>query len=78
MRKVLAWLFSALALALALAACVVTLVSLAHSDQWWVQVLNFPRLLTLIAMTLIALGCIAFTRKWRGVLVVVFAASGAL
>ena len=74
MRKALAWLFSALALA----ACVVTLVSLAHSDQWWVQVLNFPRLLTVIAMALIAMGCIAFTRKWRGVLLVMLAASAAL
>ena len=74
MRKALAWLF----LALALIALVVTLVSLIHSDQWWVQVLGFPRLLCLIAIALVALGCIAFVRRWRAVLLVLLAASAGL
>ena len=74
MRRALAWLFSALALT----AAVVTLVSVVHSDQWWVQVLNFPRLLSMIAIALIALGCISFARRWRAVPVVLLAASACL
>ena len=73
-RKALAWLF----LALALIAAFVTLVSLVHSNQWWVQVLNFPRLLSLIVIALIALGCIAFARRWRPVLLVLLIASAAV
>ncbi|RZL29543.1 MAG: endonuclease/exonuclease/phosphatase family protein [Sphingomonas sp.] len=73
-RKALGWLF----LALALIASLVTLVSVVHSNQWWVQILNFPRLLSLIAIALIALGCVAFARQWRPVLVVLLVASAAV
>lgn len=58
MRKTLSWIFASLGIL----ALVETLISLIHSDQWWIQVLDFPRLLSLIAAGLSALGCIAFVR----------------
>lgn len=61
MRKLLAWSFAALAM-LALAE---TVISLIHSDQWWIQILNFPRLLSIIAVGLIAIGCAVFAHGWR-------------
>ncbi|TVV77343.1 endonuclease/exonuclease/phosphatase family protein [Sphingomonas solaris] len=76
MRKVLGWFFATLAV-LALAE---TLVSLIHSNQWWIQILNFPRLLTLIVIGVIALGCAAFARaqRWGAVLVPVLAIAAGL
>lgn len=76
MRRLLAWFFAALAV-LALAE---TLISLIHSDQWWIQVLNFPRLLTLIVIGVIALGCAVFARcrRWGAVLVPVLVIAAAL
>lgn len=61
MRRVFSWIFPALAVA----ALVVTLISLIHSDQWWIQVLNFPRLLSLIVIGIIALGCAVFFGRSR-------------
>ena len=60
-RKLLAWLFGVLAGL----ACVVTLVSTIRSNQGWIRVLDFPRLLELIAVGVIALGCALFLRRWR-------------
>lgn len=74
MRRALAWCFSALSLIV----LIVTIVSLIHSDRWWVQVLGFPRLLSMIAAALIALGCIAFARRGRAALLIVLALSAGL
>ena len=65
--RIIGWIFAALAgLALAIA-----LVSLLHSNRWWIQVLHFPRLLSLIVIGVIALGCAAFARGRRHGIVLV-------
>ena len=61
LRTALQWLFGVLAAL----ACLVTLVSTIRSNQWWIRVLDFPRLLELIAIVVIAVGCMLFLRRWR-------------
>ena len=46
-------------------ACAATLLSTVDSDQWWVRVLDFPRILILLAVTSIAVLCMLFARRWR-------------
>lgn len=60
-RVVLAWSFGILAAL----ACSVTLLSMVRSNQWWIRVLDFPRLLELLAIGFTALGCLLFLRRWR-------------
>ncbi|WP_375271448.1 endonuclease/exonuclease/phosphatase family protein [Sphingomonas sp.] len=55
MRTIFAWVFSLLALVLLVA----TLLSLIHSNLWWIQALNFPRLLILVVIGVIAIGVAA-------------------
>ena len=42
-----------------------TLLSTIRSNQWWIRVLDFPRLLSLIALVLIAMGCLLTMRRAR-------------
>ncbi len=74
MRKVLAWIFSVLGLILVIA----TIVSLIHSNRGWIQVLKFPRVLSLLAIAFTALGCMGFARRGRAGLLVALAAAAAL
>lgn len=62
LRQIAAW---ALRLLAALACCV-TLGSTIRSNQGWIRILDFPRLLELIAIALIAVGCGICLRRWRG------------
>ena len=61
LRTVLAWVFGVLAAV----ACLVTLVSTMRSNLGWIRVLDFPRLLELVAIGIIATGCALFLRRWR-------------
>ena len=61
LRAALAWLFGSLAAA----AIAVTVTSTIRSNQGWIRVLDFPRLLELIAIGVIGLGCAIFLRRWR-------------
>ena len=74
MRKVFAWIFATLAVL----ALVETLVSLIHSNRWWIQVLGFPRLLSLIVIGIIAIGCAAFAKRGSLGLLAVLAIAAAL
>jgi endonuclease/exonuclease/phosphatase (EEP) superfamily protein YafD len=75
MRSVSTWIFSALALVLLAA----TFVSLIHSDLWWVRVLDFPRVLTLIAIGVFATGTALFMRGRPGIgVIAVLALAAAL
>ena len=73
MRLILTWLLATLALT----ALGVTLVSLIHSNQWWIQALNFPRLLTLIIIGLIAVGVAVVVRGGRGLALIAMLALAA-
>ena len=46
-------------------ACAVTLVSMIRSNQWWVRILDFPRVAEMLAIALIAVGCAVVLRRWR-------------
>lgn len=59
LRTLFAWLFGILAAL----ACLATLLSTIRSNQGWSRVLDFPRLLELIAIGAIALGCATFMRR---------------
>jgi endonuclease/exonuclease/phosphatase (EEP) superfamily protein YafD len=74
MRTILAWLFSLLALAV----LAETLVSLIHTNLWWIQALNFPRMLTLIVIGAIAIGVAVFVPvRWGlGVIAMLAIAAG--
>ena len=61
LRTAVAWLFGSLAAV----AIVITVASTIRSNQGWIRVLDFPRLLELIAIGVIALGCAIFLRRWR-------------
>jgi len=75
MRIIFTWILAILALVV----WVVTVVSLIHSDLWWIQVLDFPRLLLLIAIAVLAIGCAAFTRRgWRIGLLILLTVAAAL
>ena len=69
LRTLLAWLFGILAAL----ACAITLLSTIRSNQGWIRVLDFPRLLELIAIGVIALGCAAFLRHRHWLLAVALA-----
>ena len=74
MRIILAWLFSLLAVAI----LVETLVSLIHSNLWWIQALDFPRMLTLIVIGIVAIGVAVFVpARWGlGVIAMLALAAG--
>ena len=72
-RTLLAWLFGILAAL----ACLVTLLSTIRSNQGWIRVLDFPRLLELIAIGVIALGCALFLRRQHWLLAVALALAAA-
>jgi endonuclease/exonuclease/phosphatase (EEP) superfamily protein YafD len=61
MRRLLTWIVSLLAPALLIA----TLVSLVHSDVWWIQALGFPRVAMLLLIGVVALAAIAMRGRWR-------------
>lgn len=61
LRKAGAWIFGALAAA----ACAITLISTLRSNQGWIRVLDFPRLLELITIAAVAVGCAIFLGRWR-------------
>lgn len=61
LRMGLAWLFGSLAVL----ACIVTAVSTIRSNKGWIRILDFPRLLELLAIGLIAIGCATLLRRWR-------------
>jgi len=65
-RSTLTWLLAGLALSV----LGVTLVSVLHSDLWWIQALNFPRMLTLIVIGLIAIGVAVVVRGSRGLVLI--------
>lgn len=74
MRAFLAWGIAALAIV----AVTLTLISLLATDIWWIQLLDFPRFLSMIAIASIALGCIIFVRRGRGTLIAMLAGAIAL
>ena len=59
--------------ALAAFACALTLLSTIRSNQWWIRVLDFPRLLFLIAIIVIAAGCLLTMRRARAAVLVALA-----
>ena len=61
MRRLLTRIVSLLAPAL----LIVTLVSLVHSNIWWIQALGFPRVATLLLIGFVALAAIAMRGRWR-------------
>ena len=61
LRTALSWLFGSLAMA----AIAVTVAGTIRSNQGWIRVLDFPRLLALIAIGVIAVGCAIALRRWR-------------
>lgn len=72
-RSAAKWLF----LSLAMIACGLTALSSVRSNQWWIRLLDFPRVLALIAIVVIAIGCLAFARRrHRWVLVALAIAGG--
>ena len=74
MRGILAWAVTLLAPALLIA----TLISLVHSDIWWVQALSFPRIGALILIGIVMIAAIAVRGAWRGTLFIMLIASAAL
>lgn len=74
MRRVFAWTVALLAPALLIA----TLISLVHSDIWWVQELGFPRIGALILIGIVMIGAVAVRGAWRGALFMMLIASAAL
>ena len=62
MRNALSWSITVL---VAVVLCV-TLVSIVPSNQWWIQALNFPRLLALVVIGFLALAAAGIARgPWR-------------
>ncbi len=72
--KALTWFVGAVAILL----CAVTLVSLVPSNRWWIAVLNFPRLLMLIVISLMTLGVLILSRRWRYPLLIALALAAVL
>ncbi|VVS96393.1 conserved membrane hypothetical protein [Sphingomonas aurantiaca] len=74
MRSLIAWVVTLLAPALLIA----TLISLVHSDIWWVQALSFPRIGALILIGIVMIGAVPVRGAWRGALFIMLIASAAL
>ena len=61
LRRSLGWLF----VGLAAVACVITAISVIHSNLWWIRVLDFPRPPMLGVIVLVTVGCALFARSGR-------------
>jgi len=73
MRRIITWTLFAIAAAM----LATTIVSLMHSNLWWVRILGFPRLVILIVIGVLALAVAIFVRGRLGVGVIAMLASAA-
>lgn len=63
---------------LAVVAMLVTGVSLIPSNEWWIQILDFPRVFLLAVIAAVMLGCAVCVRRWQVQLLVALTVAAAI